>query len=314
MAVEVERSGLVEARHEVSVAAIDVRGTTHAAGDVDRPFFLRSAAKPFQATVSLRLGGELPPELLAVACASHEGDPVHVALVRSILADADLDPSALRCPPAWPGGTNSRRRLLAAGHVEPRSLWHNCSGKHAAMLRACVVQGWDPATYRAADHPLQEAIRELMLDVGGGGVLPTGVDGCGVPVFRATTRSMAGMFRRLVTDETFAPVVTAMRRHPALVSGTGRADAEIATWLGGVAKHGAEGCLGVGIPGVGALAVKVWDGAERAEAVAALAALERLGWVSGGAGRPLRRALERVVLGGGRPVGTVRASLDLEPA
>jgi L-asparaginase II len=313
MIAEVDRSGLVEARHEVSVAAIDVRGRRFVGGDVDRPFFLRSSAKPFQATVSVRLGGALPPELLAVACASHAGDPVHIALVRAILDDAGLDERALRCPPAWPNGTRARRRLLASGHIGPRPLWHNCSGKHAAMLRACVAQGWDTETYLELAHPLQQAIRELMVDVGGEGVLPVGVDGCGVPVFRSTTDGLAGMFSSLVAEERFASVVTAMRRHPALVSGVGRADALVATWLGGVAKHGAEGCIGVAIPGVGSLAVKVWDGAERAEAVTLLAALDRLGWVSGGARGPLERGLARAVLGGGRRVGTVRISLDLEP-
>lgn len=312
MRAEVERSGLVESVHDVAFAAVAVDGRRWASGAAERPFYLRSAAKPFQAAVSERMGGPLSPEWLAVACASHDGDPVHLALVRSVLDDAGRTAADLACPVAWPLGRRAARLVLRAGAEEPRRIWHNCSGKHAAMIRACAAQGWDVDTYVAPEHPLQQAVVEELRSVFGPGVEPVGVDGCGVPAHRTTVVGLASGYLRLVSDERYRSVATAMRRHPALVSGVGNVDSVCATWLGGLGKRGAEGCLGVGIPGVGALAVKCWDGAERAVAAAVAAGLARLGWIPGGARIPLEQALRRPVFGGEREVGTVRVAFELE--
>src|SRR5690606_21214093 len=106
----VERSGLDESFHDGSVVVTDTRGRVVAAhGDVDRPFYVRSAAKPFQAAVSVRLGADLPPEHLAVACASHDGLPAHIAIVRRILADGGLDEGHLGCPPDRPAARAADR-------------------------------------------------------------------------------------------------------------------------------------------------------------------------------------------------------------
>jgi L-asparaginase II len=311
MRAEVVRSGLVESVHELAVVAVGLDGRRWGSGEVDRPLHLRSAAKPFQAAVTGRLGGPVPSEWCAVACASHDGDPVHLALVRAMLADVGASESDLACPPAWPLGASAARRIGSA--EEPRRIWHNCSGKHAAMVRACVTQGWDLATYVSPDHPLQQAILEEMIGAFGDGVAPVGVDGCGVPVHRSTVRRTAEAYLRLATDARYESVTTAMRRFPALVSGWGNVDAACATWLGGLAKRGAEGLLAVVLPGVGAIAVRCWDGAERAVAAGVASALTSLGWIPDGARRPLAELLHRPVLGGGREVGTVRVSSDLRP-
>lgn len=312
MLAVVERSGLDEAYHEGCVVAADTAGRLVAGfGEIDRPFYVRSSAKPFQAAVSVRLGADLVPEHLAVACASHDGTPVQVAIVRRILADGGLSESDLGCPPDRPISRTADRLWAARGVTEPGRILHNCSGKHAAMLRACVAQGWDTAGYLDPDHPLQIRQLEGMRNVGAVVDGPVGVDGCGAPVYRVTARSFASAFTRLL-DPAFERVASAMHRFPALVSGVGNADTEIAVGLHAIAKRGAEGLLAVAVHGHGSLIVRCWDGSERAVAVAALAALDQLGWITERI--PLRQRLGREVRGGGRVVGSVRSVFQLEGA
>lgn len=313
MLTQVVRSGLVEAAHSGAVAVVDLDGRlTHRFGDIDRPFFLRSSAKPFQAAATLDLGGPLTDEEIAITCSSHDGDPAHVALIDRILSNAGLGEDDLECPPDWPGSPSAMRAVAAAGHRHPRRIWQNCSGKHAGMLRACAAQGWPTAGYTSPDHPVQRTIAEVMVDLFGPVTLPVGVDGCGAPVFRGDVAGLAAAFARLVTDPQYGRVFNAMARFPALTSGARHVDLPIAVWLGGVAKRGAEGCLGVGLPGRGALALKVWDGAERGVAVAALAALDQLGWIPQGSRKNLESDLQRVVLGGGQAVGAVVPAYAME--
>ncbi len=311
--VEVVRSGVVEAVHSSAVYAVGADGARlAAAGDVDRPFWFRSAAKPIQAVASLEAGGDLASTEIALACASHDGHPVHIETVRRILNRAGLGEEDLRCPPAWPLAAEAARRLASEGHRRPRRLWHNCSGKHAAMLAASVAAGWDPARYLHESHPLQRRIADLVGELSGRSPEPVGVDGCGVPVFPTTTEAMALVFARLGSDPRFRRVTEAMRAYPALVSGSANPDAVIAVGTGGFAKRGAVGCLGVGIPGVAGLAVKVWDGSGRAAGAVAAAALRRLGLVPDGALSALDELEHAPVLGGGEPVGELRVRGELE--
>lgn len=310
MIAVVTRSGLDEAFHHGCVIAVDPSGNMIGAfGDVDRTFYVRSAAKPFQASVSVELGADLPPEHLAVASSSHAGTSTHVAIVRAILAAGGLDPADLRCPPGRPDSRRADRDWAAAGVVDRRRIFHTCSGKHAAMLRACVARGWDRATYLDSDHPLQEAMLRRMREVGMLVASELGVDGCGAPVFRVSARSMATAFLHLDTAP-FLPIRTAMHRFPALVAGNGNVDTEIAVGLDAVAKWGAEGLLAVAVAGRGALVVRCWDGSERAVAVAARAAMEQLGWVN--ERTPFIERLRRPVRGGEATVGSVRAVFELE--
>lgn len=302
------RNGLVEATHHASAVAVDLEGrVVLASGDVGRPFFFRSAAKPFQAKVSQELGADLDPEELAVACASHDGDPVHVALVGRMLREAGLVEDHLRCPPGWPLNPASARRLAAGGATTPRRIWHNCSGKHAAFLRACRAQDWELDGYLRPDHPLQRAVIAEMRDVAGPSVSPLGVDGCGVPTFRVDAVGLAGAFRRLVTDTAYAEVARVMHTYPVLVSGVGNPDSEVASWLNAVAKRGAEGCMGVGLFELGAVAVKIWDGNARAVGPAIRAVLDELGWIPPGVGH--RLALTPSIRGGEGSVGSVEVRL-----
>ena len=311
MLAEQVRSGLVETVHDGAVAVVGPDGKLVAfTGDVERPFYFRSAAKPFQAAVCNRLGANVSREALALACASHDGEPVHVALVAAMLSEAELEERDLECPPAWPLRVSAARRLLASGASERRRIWHNCSGKHAAMLRAARSAGWETSGYLAADHPLQEQITVFMREVGGP-VDPVGVDGCGAPVFATTTFGMARAFARLGTDEELADVFAAMHSYPALVSGYGNVDAELATHLDAVAKRGASGCLGLSLrSGVG-IAVKAWDGSSETTGVAAVAALDHLGLLTDHARACLAAIAQPPVYGGGRPVGVFRPRVEL---
>jgi L-asparaginase II len=301
----VTRSGLVESIHYGAIAALDSSGTVLAFdGDIDRVFYLRSAAKPFQAAVSQELGADLVPEQMAVACGSHRGQPVHVALVRSMLDEVGLDESHLQCPPSWPAAPAASRRVIAQGHGEQRRIWHNCSGKHAAMLRACVAQGWSLDDYLSPTHPLQQAIFETIREVGGHDPGPVGVDGCGAPVFRGSVRSLATAFARL-SDLRFEQAWTAMHRYPALTCDQGQPPAELATALDAVAKAGAEGSLGLSLHGGIGLAVKAWDGSSRPAGPAIVEMLRRIGQV--GYAVQLDSVERLPVYGGGREVGGTTA-------
>lgn len=311
MLAEEVRSGLVETVHDGAVAVVAASGELIAFyGEVDRPFYFRSSAKPFQATVAQACGAGLVREQLALACASHDGQPVQVALVESILAKAGLTADNLGNPPDWPLARSAEQRLLAGGAAVPKRLWHNCSGKHAAMLAATVASGWDPANYLDRSHPLQVRITEMMKDVAGE-VDPIGVDGCGAPVFATTARAMARAYARLSTATEFQETFDAMHAFPALVSGVGNVDAAIATQLDSVAKRGAAGVLGISLRGRAGLAVKVWSGSGLVAGLAGVAALDQMGALTPYARERLERHSHPVVKGGGRPVGRFEPRLEL---
>jgi L-asparaginase II len=305
------RSGLVETIHDGAIAVTGPDGALiAAAGEIKRPFYFRSAAKPFQAHISNSAGADLVREKLALACASHDGEAVHVALVGQMLADVGLTEDALGCPPAWPLKPAAMRRLANAGATAPRRIWNNCSGKHAAMLSACIGSGWDPASYLDRKHPLQRRITEYLSEISGP-TDPIGVDGCGAPVFATNALGMARSFSHLGTDPELIPIFEAMHAYPALVSGYGNVDAAIATALDAVAKRGAAGCLGVALRNGYGLAIKCWDGNGEAVGVGAVAALDQLGLLPTTARAVLAEIAEPETRGGGRPVGRFRSLVEL---
>lgn len=294
--VEVERSGFVESVHLVDVAVVDASGALVAsAGDPDRLAAFRSSAKPLQARASLEAGWQPSDDAaLALTCASHNGEPGHVELALRILAGAGLEERHLRCPPDIPFWVPA-----ALEATQRRTAYHNCSGKHAGMLAACVAAGWELDTYRDATHPLQERVVDL-LDGMGIRSAPL-IDGCGVPTLVAPLRALAHAFRSI---DDGGPETRAMRAHPWMVGGTERLDTDLmsaAPHL--VVKAGAEGlaCASDGLTGV---AIKARDGAARFRGPALLLVLTELGLVEQDA---LPQHREVAVLGGGAPVGLVRA-------
>lgn len=316
--VRVVRSGLEESIHLGHVAVCDARGRLHAwLGDPERVVFLRSAAKPLQAAVCLSLIREdLPDREVAVMAGSHSAEPVHLAAVRGLLRRAGLGVSALRCPPALP---LDERAMLAAG--ARRRIHHNCSGKHAGMLLACARAGLDLETYPERGHALQRRILRAVARGTGRAPTPLGVDGCGVPVHRASLRAAATLYARLLEpDGSFgrlaphvARVTQAMRGEPYLVAGRGRTDTALMREVPGLlVKVGAEALHCAAVPELGlGVAVKVADGGERASGPALVHVLRELGVLGEEAIVRLGRVARRPVLGGGRPVGELAPTFSL---
>jgi L-asparaginase II len=300
----VVRSGFVEGAHHGSVLVLDADGAVVASvGDVDVPMFPRSSNKPAQAVGMVRNGLRVSHPELALAAASHGGESFHVDAVRAVLAAGGLDESALGCPPDLPLHEPSAHAVLASGGGKTR-LQMNCSGKHAAMLRTCQASSWKLEGYFARDHPLQVALRDTVEDLAGERVTATGIDGCGAPIFALTLHGLARTFLRLV-DGSEPDVADAMRAHPELVAGTGQDDTRLMLGVPGLlSKGGAEGVHAVALPGIGAVVLKIEDGAARARTPVLVSALRRLGVEA----PVLDELAETPLLGGGEQVGSVRAA------
>jgi L-asparaginase II len=317
------RSGFTESWHCGRAAGIGSDGrTVLRAGRAGDPVFPRSANKPLQAAAMLRCGLDLDGKLLALAAASHSGESFHLAGVREILAGAGLDESALGCPPALPLDEAEAREVLRGGGG-PQRIANNCSGKHAAMTATCVAAGWPVGSYRDPAHPLQLAIRDTVQRLTGERVAATGADGCGAPLFAVSIEGLARAMRALVLARPGSAerrVADAMRAHPAWTSGTRRAErALMAAVPGLLVKAGAEGVEAFAFTDGRAGAVKIADGARRAVTPVTVALLRALGITDGPAessgpaesGSVDQSALDALavspVLGGGSPVGEVRA-------
>ena len=309
---EIVRSGFVEGHHYGSVVALDPSGdVAWSVGSVEEPMLARSCNKPLQALAMVELGLDLPPDLLALACASHSGEPFHIDGVRRILASAGLPETALQTPPDYPLDDDTRLSLVRAGGARSRILM-NCSGKHAAMLATCVLQGWDIATYRSPDHPLQQAIAASFARVTGVPVTAVAVDGCGAPLLSTSLVGLARAFRALAvaTSGPEARVAAAIRQHPEFVSGTTRDELALLRAIpGAIGKAGAESCYAVALPDGRAFALKTDDGAPRARPIVMAAALERSGvlGLDGVDADAVRGTGAAPLLGGGVPVGEIRA-------
>ncbi|MDQ3663676.1 MAG: asparaginase [Actinomycetota bacterium] len=307
---EVVRSGVVESQHHGSVVAVGPDGgVLLARGAVRTPVFPRSCNKPLQAAAMVGLGLRLPPELLALASASHSGEPMHVDGVRRILSDAGLDEDALRTPAQWPLDDDARAQVVRDGGGDSPVLM-NCSGKHAAMLATCAVRGWDTAAYTDPDHPLQQAIAATFAELTGEPPGEAAVDGCGAPLFAASLTGIARAFARLALADKETPegeVAEAIRAHPTMVSGSHRDEAALLAALpGAIGKAGAEGCYAVALPDGIAVALKVADGAQRARPVLMAGVLQVLGLQH----PVLEEQARPPVLGGGKQVGEIRPVLS----
>ncbi|HZI98398.1 MAG TPA: asparaginase [Actinomycetales bacterium] len=303
----VVRGGVVESVHHGHVVGLDATGAVAVrAGDVDVTLFARSSLKPLQAVAMLRAGLSLDDDLLALACASHNGEPAHLDGTRRILAGAHLDESALQNTPDLPLVADASLAWRSAGNG-PSSLTQNCSGKHAAMLATCVAAGWDLATYRSPDHPLQGAVRSVVAELTGDAVEHTTVDGCGAPLYSCTLAGLARAFARIASapaGSVEGRVAAAMSAHPFMVGGTGRDVTDLMAGVPGlVAKDGAEGVYACCLPDGRAVALKVLDGSQRPRPVVMVAALRALG-----VDAPALDDVGQVpVLGHGEPVGLVEA-------
>ncbi|MBT1682954.1 asparaginase [Curtobacterium flaccumfaciens] len=304
-----ERSGFDESRHVGAGVVVDASGTViDSVGDVTASIYPRSTMKPFQALAVRRAGALFSDEELVLTTASHAGTAAHQAFALHMLESFDHVESDLGCPPDMPFDRGTARTMDG-----PRRLAMNCSGKHAGMLAACRVNGWDEATYLDIEHPLQQRVRSVVEEYTHETVDLVGTDGCGAPVFPLTLTGLARGFAGVVAraDDDSAALTDAVLAHPWAIDGVGRANTVTIERLQVLAKLGAEGVMVMGLPGGAAVAVKVLDGSQRAGTLAALALLERNRLVaSDGVAEVLEATGERV-LGGGVPVGAVRVGAGL---
>lgn len=292
----VRRGAFDESLHLGHVAVVESSGDLRfAAGDPDTPVFLRSAAKPFQALALVLSGAadrfSLDSSDIAVACASHTAEPVHLTQVQRLLSLAGVPEEALQCG-AHPPGDRESADLLRQNGQAPTSIHSNCSGKHAGMLAAAKAMGADLGTYLSPDSPVQRMVRALFAEISGIDEADIGiaVDGCSAPVLRVPLSALALAFARLARpDGLREPLAAALFRvryammaHPYLVAGRNRIGPEIMA-AGSprlVAKTGAEAVFAVGdlSRGLG-LAIKVADGSERAMGPALVESLLQSGFL-----------------------------------
>lgn len=291
---------VVESVHSGHLAVVDGDGAVVAAvGDADQVVYVRSAAKPFQATACRRLLGADAATLgdaeVAVAWASHRGEPAQLDAVGRLLERSGTPPEQLTCPPAVPEADPA---------AKPGRLLHNCSGKHALFALAGRRLGVTGPELLDPEGPLQQRILAELADWLGP-ASAVGVDGCGAPAVAVPLVRLAHAYARLVDAPDAAAVREAGLRHPGLVGGDGRLESALLA-AGVLAKPGAEGVYGIGWSGRDGrprgMAVKAADGNARGASAAAIRVLLDLGVVAEGTWSP------PPPLGGGRPAGVVRAA------
>ena len=298
------RGGFPECLHVGSIAIVDADGRLIAGvGDAHGLNFTRSALKPLQALGFVQDGGMdrfgFDSQMLALMCASHGGEAMHVTVVQRMLERIGARESDLRCgchPPSYYTHTSTS----APPGARFNQLHNNCSGKHAGFLAYCRMHGQPLAGYLDPQSPLQQRVRANVERFAGQRDLPMGIDGCSAPNFAMPLSALAHAFCRLAQGEApeLAALNYAMTRHPDLVSGTARGDLMLmragkGNW---VSKVGADGVQAIGVRsrGIG-IAIRVADGNRRALHVATVAVLRQLGLIGEVAGTPLASMDERVI-------------------
>jgi L-asparaginase II len=298
--VEVLRGGAVESAHRGAFAVLDADGGVVAAvGDIDRPIFPRSAVKLLQALPLVESGAAdalgLSDEELAIACASHNGEPVHTEVVARMLARAGLDAAALECGAHWPYLDTAARALVQQGR-EPDALNNNCSGKHAGFLcLACALHSGNSGGpnlrqyargYVAPEHPVMREVSAALQAATGFDLNASarGTDGCSIPTHAVPLRHLALAFARAGTGTGLSDgharaarrLRAAVAKAPYMVAGTGRFDTRVMERFGErlFCKGGAEGVHCAALPQRGwGVAIKMDDGNTPRAADVVMAAL-----------------------------------------
>ncbi len=302
------RSGCDESVHYGAVVGLAPNGEIEfAVGDPTTAIYPRSSNKPMQAVGMVRAGLPLPPELLALVCASHDGTPMHLDAVRRILATAGLDERSLANTADRPLDDAAAETVLRNGGRRT-ALQMNCSGKHSGMLVTSAINGWPiDVGYLSTEHPLQQRITATIDDLAGEPHSHIGVDGCGAPAHMISVLGLARCFRSIATGAAGSSgdaVYSAMTAHPEMVGGAGRDVTHFMRNVRGLmAKDGADGVYAAALPDGRAVALKIADGGNRARPPVMVAALRALG-VDTSVVEPL---VTEWILGHGRHVGEVRA-------
>lgn len=313
----VTRGDFVESRHAGSAVVLAPSGdTVISMGAPDAPFFTRSALKPVQSLAMHANGLQLANDAeRALSLASHDGLKRHAEVVWRMLSSAGITDKALLCPPSWPSNASEARRHASRGGSRERML-HCCSGKHAAMLRTCLVNDWDLATYLSPDHPLQVAITDTVQRFSGE-VPYVSVDGCGAPTHAISLSGLARAVRRMATSDAGSPfplhrsayeLLRSARAEGWAVCGPGTGDTVLIESLGVFSKLGAEGSIVVATPDGYVVVVKTLDGSQRPLHLIAGELLVRAGAISEEAFEQVIPSLNIRTSGGGAPVGEIRVA------
>jgi len=337
--VEVLRGSSVESAHCGALAVVDADGAVLLAlGDVERPVFPRSAVKVLQALPLVASGAadalQLTDEELALACASHNGEPRHTAAAAAMLAKAGLDAQALECGAHWPMHDAASRELAAHGG-QPTALHNNCSGKHAGFVCLGHALSGGPGLGRFVEgyvqpgHAVMQEVTAALATATGVDLAhaPRGIDGCSIPTFAVALRPLAQGFARVGTGQglntAHAQAALRLRRAvaaaPFMVAGTGRFDTRVMERLGErvFCKVGAEGVYCAALPerGLG-VALKIDDGATARAAEVVMAAVVEALVTLDLADAGFMRALAEPVLRNwnGIEVGALRPSAALRDA
>lgn len=321
--VEVTRGSDVECIHAGSIAVVDTSGRLlYQAGNPHFLTFTRSTIKPFQAIPFLKQNGPAQfgytQQEIALLCASHSGEPMHVEKIDAMLHKVGCDEHHLGC------GCHLPMQYSAFDRVPPsdavfNQLHNNCSGKHAGFLAYCVQHGQSLNDYLDPSHPLQKSVRESVAEAVGlaPDQLKTGTDGCSAPNYAMPLACLAHGYAKLAQadDEISSTLYEAMTAYPELISGTGRSDLAFMQtapqdW---VAKIGADGVQVIGVRSVGlGIAIKIADGNMRALYTAAVAVLQQLGLVEDISKSPLATwARPQLKNFKGLPTGEVRPAFKI---
>ena len=270
MRIEYVRDGLVEEFHEgLFMLSTEPYDTI--------PYYLRSCAKPLQATLLIDYGIDLTEEELALCCGSHAGEECHIRVAKQILDRFDIDESYLKCGVHAPLARSMQDKMLLSGE-KARAIHNNCSGKHIGFLVICKTKGWDMETYDRPEHPLQIAIKskinnmcEITLNY------PVTTDGCGVPILSMPLKNMLIGYKNLLQ---YKKIINAIQKYPYIFGGENRLDTEIIEKTQGlIAKVGAGGlCVVFNIKEQIGFVVKINDCSMEARRFAVLEMINRLGW------------------------------------
>ena len=275
--VEYVRDGLVEEVHTgVWVTLKPIKGfnpdNKHYA-----PYFLRSCAKPLQATLLVDNNIDLTPEELAFCCASHAGEDCHIKVATKLLKKFKIDASMLKCGIHAPLSRGMQNRMIVRGD-SPTVLHNNCSGKHIGFLALCQKNEWSMHDYELPTHPLQIAVKERIYDLCGvTEEYPMTTDGCGVPIVSMPLKNLVQGFVRLLE---YPQILQAIKANPYIFGGENRTDTEIISKTDNlIAKVGAGGlCVVLNVQECNAFVVKIDDASMEARRFALLEIINRLGW------------------------------------
>lgn len=283
--VKYVRDGLVEQEHFGYIVLADKNRVLEYTGESgNQPFYLRSCAKPLQASLLIDFGMDkffdMSEQEIAICCASHSGEKVHTDLVDSLLKKIDLDSTYLKCGIHPPLSKTEQNRMLLENE-KPNVYHNNCSGKHVMMLGLCVMNGWDLMTYDDVNHPLQKLIKQKIYDLCEvKSDYPVTTDGCGVPIFSVPLTNMVKGFLNVFCEQAYEKITKAFLNNPYIIGGEDRTDTKIIENTSNlIAKVGAGGlCVVVNVEREEGFVVKICDADMKAREIVVADTLKNLRW------------------------------------